>query len=319
MHQKVRIGIVGMGRMGRLHLTKFPLIPEVHLVGFFDPFIIETSLRSYKTLESLLAHTDAIIVSSPTNTHFAIALEALRSKKHVLVEKPLSLSLEECQRLVETAKQFGCHLTVGYLERHRLNWILARLPQGVVRRVDFLRLSTKKGREPHLDVIQDLMVHDLDLWLSSVISRPKIVSVEKGGIDHSTSDDCVVTLKSTEKMGRLRSSFVASAPCREINYYTDLFRARIDLLSNEIYLHWNERETCEIHSFTDCDPLLLQAANFVRSIAGLERLLVRAKESIELSQVVEEIRKHPSYCEEKKHPRVPQNVYIEPNGLSYSP
>ena len=183
----IRVGVVGVGYLGRFHALKYASIPEVELVGVVDidreralAVARECSTRAFYHHSALFGLVDAVSVAVPTNLHFSIGRDFLERGIHVLLEKPITCTLEEAEELIEISSRNGVILQVGHLER--FNPAVLAL-EGVVRRPMFIeshRIATFKGRGTDVDVILDLMIHDIDIILNLV--RSPVVRLEAVGV-----------------------------------------------------------------------------------------------------------------------------------------
>ncbi|MFM8313590.1 MAG: Gfo/Idh/MocA family protein, partial [Deltaproteobacteria bacterium] len=185
MVSKTKIGIVGTGRMGVLHLSKFSQMPEVELIGIYEPLAhraleIESKykIQSFSSLQELCFSSDGLIIASPTPTHFSVAKMAMEMGCHVLIEKPFCETLEEAQQLQALAETQQLVCQVGFLERFRLEAMMAGTPIPQSSHLECHRLSISVGREASVDVVSDLMIHDVDLVLSITRELPLKISAE---------------------------------------------------------------------------------------------------------------------------------------------
>ena len=168
----MRVGVVGTGAMGRNHMRVVNSIPELELTCAVDhnPGHLEAACESYNIekfsdYREITGLVDAVMVSSPTTNHYEIAAYFLRNNKHVLVEKPVTNTLEEADGLIRTAKENNVVLAVGHLERFNP---AVEFIQPLVKRPLFIevqRLGSFSPRSLDVDVIMDLMIHDLDIIL----------------------------------------------------------------------------------------------------------------------------------------------------------
>lgn len=122
MSSKIKIGIVGTGRMGSLHLSKFLSLPTVEVVGFFEAnaqrakqISGELSITAFSSLEELVFNVDGLIIASPTQTHFEIAKQALFHGCHVLIEKPFCETLDEAYQLVRLSREKSWSVRLDFL------------------------------------------------------------------------------------------------------------------------------------------------------------------------------------------------------------
>jgi len=176
MSEKVKVGVIGVGHMGRLHLRKLLALPEAEVVGAVEPspekreaLRSEFPVKFYENTSEILFDSDAVILATPTATHFSLAKQAMAAGVDVLVEKPATETLEEAEELCAFAESQKRIFQVGLLERHRL---AAFQPLPLPNFVSIVRHTDRVGREPMVDVLQDLMIHDLDLLLSIYGEEP---------------------------------------------------------------------------------------------------------------------------------------------------
>ncbi|MEZ0344371.1 MAG: Gfo/Idh/MocA family oxidoreductase [Caldimicrobium sp.] len=173
---KLRIALVGVGHLGRYHAEKLCQIPKAELVCLVD--IQEERLREAeknlkerygksvrleRDFRKVIPEVDAFVVATPTITHYEIAKEILASKKALFLEKPLSDSLEKAEELVEMAEENKIPFQVGYIERYQraVKRLLERVKNPLF--IEAHRLSSFSERNLDIDVVLDLMIHDLDL------------------------------------------------------------------------------------------------------------------------------------------------------------
>jgi predicted dehydrogenase len=182
----LKIGVIGVGSLGIHHVRCLSQSPLAQLVGVheIDPTNAERALefggKNFPTFAALLDQVDAMVVSTPTRSHREIAGLALETGKHVFVEKPMAATTAECDALLELATRRDLVLHVGHVERMNPA-VRAALP--LINRPRFIethRLASFGARGVDVDVILDLMIHDLDLVLDWVGSEPE--SAEAVGV-----------------------------------------------------------------------------------------------------------------------------------------
>jgi predicted dehydrogenase len=183
---RVRLGVIGVGHLGKEHARILAALPEVELVGVADVnsdqanrVARQTGCRAFSSHRPLSQLIDAAIVAAPTTSHHAIASELLRSGIALLVEKPLAASLAQAEELVELARRHHVPLQVGHIER--FNPALERLQQCDFqpRFVECERIGTFTGRSTDVGAVLDLMIHDIDVLLS-LVAAP-VLSVDAIG------------------------------------------------------------------------------------------------------------------------------------------
>jgi len=183
----IRVAVIGAGHHGQHHIRILSTLPGVELVAVVDqdPTRAHTigalpGVRFFCEAAAVLDHVDAVIVATPTDVHGEVALPFLRTGIAVLVEKPLAYSLEEADLLIDAAQASGAILAVGHSER--FNPALAAVTHAIAdpRFLEVHRLGTFPQRSLDIDVIYDLMIHDLDL-VRSLVQSP-VESIEAVGV-----------------------------------------------------------------------------------------------------------------------------------------
>ncbi|MBP8975864.1 MAG: Gfo/Idh/MocA family oxidoreductase [Bacteroidetes bacterium] len=184
---KIRVGVIGTGHLGTFHARVYSQISEAELVGVYDvereraaALANELRTTSFPSIEALLNNVDAVSVATPTHTHYDIGLEVIKNHVHLIIEKPMTVTVEEAKKLVEEAERNGVKLQVGHIERFNPA-ILALEPYNL--RPLFIeshRLAQFNPRGTDVAVVLDLMIHDIDLILSIV--RSPVERIEANGV-----------------------------------------------------------------------------------------------------------------------------------------
>ncbi len=184
--QKVRTAVIGVGYLGRFHAQKYASLPAAELVAVVDAsaanreqVAAETGCRAVADYRDILGEVDAVSIATPTPLHFSIAQQCLERGIHVLVEKPITTTLEEARSLVATAARVGRVLQVGHLERFNAAILALEGTLGTPRFVESHRLAPFKERGTDVNVVLDLMIHDIDL-IQSLVGAP-IASIDAVG------------------------------------------------------------------------------------------------------------------------------------------
>ena len=191
----LKIGILGVGHFGKIHIKCIQEIPEYQLVGFYDPNIElsnivskEYSLKAFDTLDELIDACDIVDVVSTTSSHFECASAALKKFKHVFIEKPVVSTIEEATKLIQIALEADVKVQIGHVERFNPAFIEAKTYIEKPMFIEAHRLSQFKPRGSDVSVVLDLMIHDIDVVLSVVNSNIKRISASGVGIVSETSD-----------------------------------------------------------------------------------------------------------------------------------
>ena len=182
----MRTAVIGIGYLGRFHAQKYASLPNSTLVGVADPSeaarskaSAEFKVAAYADYRELLGQVDAVSIVTPTPSHFEVAQAFLNAGAHVLVEKPMTASIAEGEQLIALAAKAGRVLQVGHLERFNAAVKAVQPSLSVPRFLESARLAPFKQRGTDVNVVLDLMIHDIDLILSIV--RSPVVSVDAIG------------------------------------------------------------------------------------------------------------------------------------------
>jgi predicted dehydrogenase len=271
----LKVAVLGAGHMGRYHAQKLAARSDCELVAVADPDRARAeavaaahgcaALADYKDVFGI---ADAAVVAVPTERHREVAGACLEAGLHVLVEKPIAVDLEESRELVRLANEKGVVLHVGHVERCNAAFraLAGRMQRPLF--IDAERLSGFKQRGADVDVVLDLMIHDLDLSLALAKGEVSEVSacgfrVLTGDIDIANariefSDGCVASLS---------ASRVSQAPVRKLRVFqTDLY-VSADLQAGKLrYVKQSGGAIEEMEENHAGDALGLQAEEFVSSV-----------------------------------------------------
>jgi predicted dehydrogenase len=183
---RIKVGVVGVGYLGRIHAEKYTHIPEAELIGVADidkgrcqEVAAHTNCRPFYDHRDLLGQVEAVSIAVPTLSHYHLTKEFLLAGVDVLLEKPITATVQEAQELNAVAQERGAIFQIGHLER--FNGALAAM-NGVLKNpllIESYRLSPFSARGTDVDVILDLMIHDIDIILS--ILGPDIDDIEAVG------------------------------------------------------------------------------------------------------------------------------------------
>jgi len=179
----LRTAVVGVGYLGRIHAQKYLALTDAELVGVCDKraeegraFADACGVEFFDDPRDLLARVDAVTIATSTPAHFELAQLFLDNGVHAFVEKPLTTTSAEGRKLTTLAEHRGLKLQVGHVERFNPALLSARDKLGTVRFIECHRLAPFQTRGADVDVVLDLMIHDLDVILSLTEGRPSTVS-----------------------------------------------------------------------------------------------------------------------------------------------
>ena len=191
----LKIAVLGAGHLGKIHLRLIQEIPEYELIGFYDPdpataaAVVELmGIKHYPSLELLMQEVDVVDIVTPTVNHYECAVKALRLSKHVFIEKPLANTLVEAKEMMELAKEANVKVQVGHVERFNpaFKSAVSYIKQPMF--IETHRLAQFNPRGTDVSVVLDLMIHDIDIVLSTVKSAIKKISTSGVAVVSDTPD-----------------------------------------------------------------------------------------------------------------------------------
>ena len=243
--KKPKIGVVGAGHLGKHHIKHLSNHSGVELVGVFDinteslkNICSEFSVKALQSIEEIISSCDAVNIVTPTNTHFDIAKKFLDHKKDVFIEKPITNTVEEASSLISLAKENGCIIQVGHIER--FNPTINRLKELVdnPHYIEIERLAPFQARGTEVPVVLDLMVHDIDLILEMVDSPLESVQASGAKMMSNTVDLAHAHIKfKNGVVANLKSSRISQNYVRKIRTYQKNFYSITDLMIPQIELY----------------------------------------------------------------------------------
>src|SRR5215469_140526 len=184
--QKIRTAVIGVGYLGRFHAQKYAQAPGCELVAVVDTraetraeVAAELRVRALEDYRALIGEVDAVSVVTPTPAHFPLARDFLAAGVHVLVEKPITETAEEARELIALAARQQRVLHVGHLERFNAAILAAEPYLNAPRFVECHRLAPYRERGTDVNVVLDLMIHDIDI-VQTIVGAP-IVSIDAVG------------------------------------------------------------------------------------------------------------------------------------------
>lgn len=191
----LKLGIVGAGHLGKIHIKCAKLVDDIELIGFYDSdatqsekVASELGVQSFRDLDDLMTNVDAIDIVTPTLYHHEVAVRALQSGKHVFVEKPITRTVDEAKELVELAAQNNLKIQVGHVERFNPAFLAVGDLEFEPKFIESHRLATFNPRGTDVSVILDLMIHDIDVVLSIVHSDIKSIHASGVSVVSDTPD-----------------------------------------------------------------------------------------------------------------------------------
>jgi predicted dehydrogenase len=285
----MRIGVIGTGSMGRNHLRVVSGIEELKLAALADlntEIFAELSERyacpAYANYRQMLGQVDAVMVSVPTEKHYEIASYFLRHGVHVLVEKPIAMTCEEADNLIALAAKKGCVLAVGHLERFNPAVEYADRLISNPRFIEVQRLGPFSHRSLDIDVIMDLMIHDLDIILAW--DRQGIAQIHASGIPLISNKIDIASVRLEFNSGlvaNVTASRVSQVKTRKLRVFQKNQYLSVDYGKRQVkrtYLQGMEIVE-EIPAIEDVEPLRNMWNHFRKAILGEPHRIVSGEDA----------------------------------------
>ena len=191
----VKIGIIGTGHLGKIHLNCLKNIPTVELVGFYDTDLVvaenieqQYQIKRYLTVDSLIDACDAVDIVAPTTMHYHLAMNAMKKGKLVFLEKPIAATLQESQEIVSYSQIHNIKVQVGHVERFNDAYLGAKKYINNPLFIEAHRLAEFNPRGTDVSVVLDLMIHDIDIILSMIKSPVKQIHASGVPVISQTPD-----------------------------------------------------------------------------------------------------------------------------------
>ncbi len=243
----VRIGVIGTGRMGQSHCRVYSNLRHAKFVGICDAnadlgkdIARRHEVSFFRDVDSLLENVDAVSVCTPTPDHFEIVKRCLEQNIHVMAEKPFTETLEQAEALVSLASKSKAIVQVGHIEKFNPAFIeLQKVLEGMeILAMNFNRLSPFQGSNVDVDVVLDLMIHDIGLVVDMFENEPISMDAHGFSVFTNTIDHGMAVLKyEPELLLTLTASRVTEQKIRAISVTTREAYIEADLLHKTIEVH----------------------------------------------------------------------------------
>jgi len=191
----LKIGVLGAGHLGKIHLKCIQQIPEYELIGFYDTDVANAqkvakdfNLKAFDSIEALIDATEVVDIVTPTVSHFSCAAQSLNKSRHVFIEKPVVATPAEANELIKLARESRVKVQVGHVERFNPAFLAVQNSLNNPLFIEAHRLAQFNPSGTDVPVILDLMVHDIDIVLSSIRSKVKSISASGVAVVSDTPD-----------------------------------------------------------------------------------------------------------------------------------
>ena len=237
----LKIGLLGVGHLGLIHLKCIKNIPEYELVGFYDPdenrakkVALEHDVRRYDSITELIGDSDVVDIVTPTVSHFDLAKEALKKAKHLFIEKPIAANVQEGEELLKLAEEANVMVQVGHVERFNPAFKEA-LP--VINKPMFIeahRLGEYNPRGTDVPVVLDLMIHDIDIVLSVIKANVRRIFASGVPVISDTPDIANARLEfDNGAVANLTASRISLKNMRKMRFFQPNAYITVDFLDKK--------------------------------------------------------------------------------------
>ena len=286
IHDKLRVGVIGVGHLGEYHVQKYKAISNVELVGVVDANPARADeisrlygVKAFESHEKILAKVDAVSLAVPTEMHFEVAKDVLSKGVHLLIEKPITYELDPADTMINMARERGLVFQVGLVERFNPAVVMM---ESLLNKPVFLeshRMNEFTSRGIDVDVVLDLMIHDLDIILHNV--RAEIKEIHAVGMSVITDKTDIANARIVFKDGtvaNLTASRVSNKNLRKIRVFQPDAYLSVNCLKREISVIrldvnlTNSSEfpklSAEKTTFPGRDPLADEISSFVEAVTN---------------------------------------------------
>ncbi len=311
--RKIRVGVVGVGAMGQHHVRNLHQIRDVDFVGFHD--LDETraleicdrySCTAFPSLDELIEKVDALTIAAPTFLHHEIAMKCLSKSKALLVEKPLAATAEQAEKIVELARKNGVALMVGHIERYnpavaKLMDLISSEPESIIT-IEARRLNHFDGsRCLDVDVLYDLLIHDIDLALEIANSEIRCVSASGRPVFSELNDVAYTRIEFVNgATAVLTTSKASPKKTRTISVTTQTRFLEADTIDRSLVVHRSENltidrlGTCVMRDFhveeidvENKEPLRLEIEEFIDCVCSGRKPTVDGERALKAMKAIE--------------------------------
>jgi predicted dehydrogenase len=311
----IKAGVIGVGYLGRFHAKKYAAMEGVQLVGVADidrekarEVADECGCRPYADHHTLLQEVDAVSIVVPTSLHHRIASDCIDAGVDILLEKPMTVTLAEADDLIRRCEEKGLVLQVGHLERFNPALLAMEPYLTLPVFIESNRLSTFKNRGVDVDVVLDLMIHDIDIILHIIKSPLKSIQTVGAPVITATTDIANARLMfENGATANVTASRISRDNMRIMRIFQPYSYINVDFakrtfmtltVTDEILESGMPREDIQIRTFEAGDALRSEIADFIQHVGNRTRPVVSGHEgrrALDVAlQVMAQISEHQS-------------------------
>jgi UDP-N-acetylglucosamine 3-dehydrogenase len=300
MMECIKVAVLGCGVWGSNHARVFSEIPEAELVCVADLDVSRAKRIGgfYNTewtcdCEEVFQNpeVDAISICTPTVTHADLGLRAIEGGKHVLVEKPMTNTLDEANTLIRAADRMGVHLSVGFVERFnpavtRAFQLIEEGEIGDVILAHTRRVSRRPQRIGDVGVVKDLAIHDIDIISNLFPSTPEFVFCTAGSLEHAFEDYANINLRyHGNRNAFIETNWLTPRKVRTLTITGSEGIITVEYITQELTLEKNERMTRPFLPYQE--PLYLELYEFTQAIIKDEEPVVTGEDGLKALRICE--------------------------------
>ena len=286
----LKIGILGAGHLGKIHIKCIKEIKEYDLVGFFDPseevtqkVADEFGIRSFGSIDELIEAAQVVDIVTPTISHFECASKSMKKFRHVFLEKPIVTTLGEASDLIKIAEEANIKVQVGHVERFNPAFVAALPYFNRPMFIESHRLAQFNPRGTDVPVILDLMIHDIDIILSVVNSNIRKISATGVAVVSDTPDIANARIEFDNGcVANLTASRISMKNMRKTRFFQKDAYISIDYLTKEL----------EVARIKNVDPSGLSPLGFIIDLGkekGKRQILFEKPKILATNAIKEEL------------------------------
>jgi predicted dehydrogenase len=273
---KIRVGIIGVGYLGTQHARILSYLEEAELEAVADIDFQKAlqignrhGVRYFQNYEEMIDDIDAAVVATDTSAHFSVSMSLLKQGKHVLVEKPITATVEQGEQLVEAAAKNNLIFQVGHLERFNPAVEAVENMISEPKFIEVQRLGSFSARSLDIDVVLDLMIHDLDIILALI--KDEVVAIKSSGIHVVSEKTDIANARLEFKSGcvaTLTASRVHQGKVRKLRIFEPTSYYSIDYIDQEVKIFPLDGRQTDIKTLKiqKEEPLKRELKNFLDCI-----------------------------------------------------
>jgi predicted dehydrogenase len=295
----LRVGVFGTGYLGRLHARILTEMPEANVVGFVEPkddvaheVLTTLNIKRFADVAALAKEIDCAVVATPTTMHGEIGSALIEAGCDVMIEKPIADSIDDAQRLIDLAKKHGRIIQVGHVERYNPAITAVAPLLRDIRYVVAERLGVFVGRSLDIDVLLDLMIHDLNLVLS--LLGQDVVEVRAVGVPVLTDKVDITNVRlelANGAVANLTASRVSQERVRKVRFFSSESYISVDTKEQEVKgyrLNGRAIEPIDI-DIEKKEPLRAELESFLACAAQRTRPLVAGEDGLAAVKLAKDV------------------------------